>query len=202
MVWDSRYSLHSSNKHCRSQWKALFLKASFSNNSTLRLILQLPSELKTRWRSAKECPEKIYWEKKNVMKCDICGIRVVSFLKQFGSICGSTTVGLKHLEHFWNYLKRFTEYRAQSIWEKYSEKLFGRNTHLMVSTFTGFKYRRKYVIPAQLQNLIMQYYAFSGIVFFILQSFFFESFLFSLSSVCNVSCLFENSNAEKKDAIR
>ena len=58
--------------------------------------------------------------------------------------------------------------RAQSIWEKYSEKLFGRNTHLMVSTFTGFKYRRKHVIPAQLQNLIMQYYAFSGIVFFLL----------------------------------
>ena len=63
--------------------------------------------------------------------------------------------------------------RVQSIWEKYSEKLFGRKTHLMVSTFTSFKYRRKYVIPAQLQNLIMQYYAFSGIVFFLLQSFFF-----------------------------
>ena len=64
------------------------------------MILQLPMELKPRRRSAKECPEKIYSEKKNVMKCDICGIRVVSFLKQLGSICGSTTIGLKHLEHF------------------------------------------------------------------------------------------------------
>ena len=73
----------------------------------------------------------------------------------------------------------------------------------MVSTFTGFKYRRKYRIPAQLQNLIMQYYAFFDIAFFLLQSYiFFESFLFSLSSVCNVSCLFEISNAEKKDTIR
>ena len=150
----------------------------------MRLILQLPTKLKTRWRSAKECPEKIYWEKKNVMKCDICGIRVVSFLKQFGSICGSSTVGLKHLEHFWNYLKRFTEYRAQSIWEKYSAKLFGRNTHLMVSTFTGFKYRRKYRIPAQLQNLIMQYYAFFGIAFFLLQSYIFFWVIFAFTVFC------------------
>ena len=69
----------------------------------------------------------------------------------------------------------------------------------MVRTFTGFKYPRfKHVIPAQPQSLILQYYTFSGVVCFLLQSFF-ESFLFSLSSACNVSCLFEISNAEKKD---
>ena len=48
----------------------------------------------------------------------------------------------------------------------------------MVSTFTGFKYRRKYVIPAQLQNLIMQYYAFSGIVFLFYNHFFLSHFCF------------------------
>ena len=110
------YSLCSKKKHCRSQWKALLLKASSSRNSILRLILQLPTELKTRRRSAKECPEKIYWEKKNVMKCGICGICGLSFLKQFGNICGSTAVGLKHLEHFLNYLKLFTKYIAQKYY--------------------------------------------------------------------------------------
>ena len=116
MFWGTRYSLHSSNKHWRSQWKTLFLKASSFNNSILRFILRLPMELNTRWRSAKECPEKFYWEKKNVMKCDICGIRGLSFLNQFGSICGSTTVGLKHLKHFLIWLKGFTEYIAQKYY--------------------------------------------------------------------------------------
>ena len=111
------YSLLSKKKkHCRSQWKALLLKASSSSNSILRLILQLPTELKTRWRSAKECPEKFYWEKKNVIKCGICCICGLSFLKQFGNICGSTAVGLKHLEHSLNYLKLFTKYIAQKYY--------------------------------------------------------------------------------------
>ena len=127
-------------KHCRSQWKALLLKASSSSNSILRLILQLPTELKTRWRSAKECPEKFYWEKKNVIKCGICCICGLSFLKQFGNICGSTAVGLKHLEHSLNYLKLFTKYIAQKyycflissrfiIWKKQTlfQEAFGKN---------------------------------------------------------------------------
>ena len=96
-------------KHCRSQWKALLLKALSSSNSILRLILQLPTELKTRRRSAKKCPKKIYWER-------ICGICGLSFLKQFGNIFGSTAVGLKHLEHFLNYLKLFTKYIAQKYY--------------------------------------------------------------------------------------
>ena len=119
----------------------------------------------------------------------------LSLLKQLGGICGSTTVGLKHLEYFLKLLKTLhriysakilllpdilsvyylqeTDLISRSVWEKYSAKILGRNTHLMVSTFTGFKYRRfKYGIPAQLQNLILQYYAFSAL-FFLLQSFFF-----------------------------
>ena len=120
----------------------------------------------------------------------------LSLLKQLGDICGCTTVGLKHLEYFLKLLKTLhriysakilllpdilsvyylqeTDLISRSIWEKYSAKILGRNTHLMVRTFTGFKYRRfKYGIPAQLQNLILQYYAFSGIVFSFTIIFFF-----------------------------
>ena len=93
-----------------------------------------------------------------------------------------------------------TDLISRSIWEKYSAKILGRNIHLMVRTFTGTKYRRfKYGIPARLQNLILQCYVFPSIAFFFYNHFF-DSFLFSLSSVCNVSCLFETTNAEKRNA--
>ena len=125
----------------------------------------------------------------------------LSSLKQLGDICGCTTVGLKHLEYFLKLLKTLhrinsakilllpdilsvyylqeTDLISRSIWEKYSAKILGRNTHLMVRTFTGFKYRRfKYGIPAQLQNLILQYYAFSVVVFFFYSHFFLSHFCF------------------------
>ena len=131
----------------------------------------------------------------------------LSLLKQLGDICGCTTVGLKHLEYFLKLLKTLhriysakivllpdilsvyylqeTDLISRSIWEKYSAKILGRNTHLMVRTFTGFKYRRfRYGIPAQLQNLILQYYAFSGVVFFLLQSFFFFWVIFVFTVFC------------------
>ena len=74
-----------------------------------------------------------------------------------------------------------TDLISRSIWEKYSAKILGRNTHLMVRTFTGFKYRRfKYGIPAQLQNLILQYYAFSVVVFFFYNHFFWVIFVFTV----------------------
>ena len=127
----------------------------------------------------------------------------LSLLKQLGGICGSTTVGLKHLEYFFELLKTLhriysakilllpdilsvyylqeTDLISRSIWEKYSAKILGRNTHLMVRTFTGFKYRRfKYGIPAQLQNLILQYYAFSVVVFFFYNHFFWVIFVFTV----------------------
>ena len=71
------------------------------------------------------------------------------------------------------YYLQETDLISRSIWEKYSAKMLGRNTHLMVRTITGFKYRRfKYGIPAKLQNLILQYYAFSVVVFFFYSHFF------------------------------
>ena len=155
------------------------------------------------------------------MKCDICGICGLSFQKHFGNIFGSTTI-----DQFFKLLKTFhkiysakilklpdilsvyylqaTDLLSRSIWEKYSAKILGRGTHLAERTFTGTKCRRfKDGIPARLQNLTLQYYTFSSVVlFFIFLQSFFKSFLFSLSSVCNVSCLFEISNAEKKDTTR
>ena len=133
----------------------------------------------------------------------IYAICELSLLKQLGGICGCTTVGLKHLEYFLKLLKTLhriysakmlllpdilsvyylqeTDLISRSIWEKYSAKILGRNTHLMVRTFTGFKYRRfKYGIPAQLQNLILQYYTFSVVVFFFYNQFFWVIFVFTV----------------------
>ena len=159
-------------KHCRSQWKALLLKASSSSNSILRLILQLPTELKTRWRRAKECPKKIYWEKKNVMKCDIWYMWFALTKTTWGHLwihsCWLKTSRTffklrKTLHRIYSakilllpdilsvYYLQETDLISRSIWEKYSAKILGRNVHLMVCTFTGTKYRRfKYGIPAPL----------------------------------------------------
>ena len=169
----------------------------------------------------------IYWythsEKKNVMKCDIYGVCGLSFQNHFGNIFGSITIDqffklfktfhkiysakiLNLLDILSVYYLQATELFSRSIWEKYSAKILGRNTHLAERTFTGTKYRRfKDGIPVRLQYLTLQYYTFSSVVlflFFIFLQSFFKSFLFPLSSVCNVSCLFEISNAEKKHTIR
>ena len=99
----------------------------------------------------------IYWqthsEKKNVMKCDICGICGLSFQKHFGNIFGSTTI-----DQFFKLLKTFhkiysakilklpdilsvyylqaTDLLSRSTWKKYSAKRLGRNIHLAEYTFT------------------------------------------------------------------
>ena len=39
------------------------------------------------------------------------------------------------------YYLQETDLFVRSIWKRYSAKILGRNTHLMVSTFTGFKYQ-------------------------------------------------------------
>ena len=157
------------------------------------------------------------------MKCDIYGICGLSFHKHFGNIFGSITIDqffklfktfhkiysakiLKLPDILSVYYLQATDLFSRSIWEKYSAKILGRNTHLAECTFTGTKCQRfKDGIPARLQNLTLQYYTFPSVVLFcflfFLQSLF-KSFLFSLSSVCNVSCLFEISNAEKKHTTR
>ena len=93
------------------------------------------------------------------MKCDICGICGLSFQKHFGNIFGSTTI-----DQFFKLLKTFhkinsakilklpdilsvyyleaTDLLSRSIWEKYSAKILGRNTHLAQRTFTGTKCQR------------------------------------------------------------
>ena len=60
--------------------------------------------------------------------------------------------------------------RNRPYFKKYLGKIFSKilekNTHLVVHTSTGTKYRRfKHGIPAWLQDLILQYEAFSGVIF-------------------------------------
>ena len=118
------------------------------------------------------------------MKCDIYSICGLSFQKHFGNVFGSITI-----DQFFKLFKTFhkiystkivklpdilsvyylqaTDLFSRSIWEKYSAKILGRNTHLAEHTFTGTKCRRlKDGIPARLQNLTLQYYTFSSVVLF------------------------------------
>ena len=103
----------------------------------------------------------IYWqthsEKKNVMKCDIYGICGLSFQKHFGNIFGSITIDqffklfktfhkiysakiLNLLDILSVYYLQATDLFSRSIWEKYSAKILGRNTHLAERIFTVTKY--------------------------------------------------------------
>ena len=118
------------------------------------------------------------------MKCVICGICGLSFQKHFGNIFGSTTINqfFKLLKTFHKinsakilklpdilsvYYLEATDLLSRSIWERYSAKILGRNTHLAERSFTGTKCRRfKDGIPARLQNLTLQYYTSSSVVVF------------------------------------